>query len=145
MQIIEITDATGCVVEPGWLSAAERVHRQLRPQIPEPYPASMERVFAGGGRMMVALYAGEVAGVAVYRVQENTSQGRRLYIDDLVVDADCRLRGLGGALLAQLDETARGAGCAVVDLDSGTQREGAHCFYFRAGYTIKTFGFKKTL
>jgi hypothetical protein len=105
----------------------------------------MGRVFAGGGRMSVAVYAGEVAGVAVFRVHENTSQGRKLYIDDLVVDADCRSRGIGGALLAHLDQKARDARCAVVDLDSGTEREGAHRFYFRAGYTIRTFGFKKTL
>ena len=145
MQIIEITNAAGHVVQPGWLTAAERVHRQLRPQIPEPYAASMERVFDGGGRMIVALYAGEVGGVAVYRVHENTAQGRKLYVDDLVVDADCRSRGIGSALLARLDEKARGAGCVVVDLDSGTERERAHRFYFRGGYTIKTFGFKKSL
>lgn len=145
MQIIEVTDAAGGVVEAGWLKAAERVHRQLRPHIREPYAASLERVFEGGGRMIVALYAGEVAGVAVYRVYENTSQGRKLYIDDLVVDADCRSRGIGGALLAQLDQKARDAGCAVVDLDSGTARERAHRFYFAAGYTIRTFGFKKNL
>lgn len=145
MQIIEVTNAAGRVVEPGWLNAAERVHRQLRPQIPEPYPDSMARVFAGGGRMIVALYAGEVAGVAVFRMHENTSQGRKLYVDDLVVDADCRSRGIGSALLAQLDQKARGAGCAVVELDSGTERERAHRFYFRAGYTIRTFGFKKKI
>lgn len=145
MQIIEITNAAGRVVQPGWLSAAEQVHRQLRPQIPEPYQDSMGRVFDGGGRMIVALYAGEVAGVAVYRVHENTAQGRKLYVDDLVVDADCRSRGIGSALLAELDQKARATGCAVVDLDSGTERERAHRFYFRAGYTIRTFGFKKTL
>ncbi len=49
------------------------------------------------------------------------------------------------ALLAQLEEKARRAGCVVLDLDSGTERERAHRFYFRAGYTIRTFGFKKTL
>jgi hypothetical protein len=145
MQIIEITDSAARVSEPGWLAAAERVHRQLRPQIPGPYAASMGRVFAGGGRMIVALYAGEVAGVAVYRVHENTSQGRKLYIDDLVVDADSRSRGIGAALLAGLEEMARGERCAAIELDSGTERDGAHRFYFRAGYTIRTFGFKKTL
>ncbi len=145
MQIIEITDAAGGIVEAGWLNAAERVHRQLRPQLAEPYAESMGRVFEGGGRMIVALYAGEVAGVAVYRVYENTSQGRKLYIDDLVVDEDCRSRGIGGTLLVELDKRAQEARCVVVDLDSGTGRERAHRFYFAAGYTIKTFGFKKNL
>lgn len=145
MQLIEITDATGGIAEPGWLKAAERVHRQLRPQLAAPYADAMGRVFEGGGRMIVALYAGEVAGVAVYRVYENTSQGRKLYVDDLVVDAECRSRGIGGALLGALDQKAADARCAVIDLDSGTGRERAHRFYFAAGYTIKTFGFKKNL
>lgn len=145
MQMIEITNDAGQVMESGWLARAERVHRELRPQIPEPYVESMGRVFEGGGRMTLAIYAGEVAGVAVFRVHENTSQGRKLYVDDLVVDSECRSRGIGGALLARLEEKARRADCIAVDLDSGTEREGAHRFYFRAGYTIRTFGFKKTL
>ena len=143
--MIEITNDAGQVMESGWLARAERVHRELRPQIPKPYVESMGRVFQGGGRMTLAIYAGEVAGVAVFRVHENTSQGRKLYVDDLVVDPECRSRGIGGALLARLEEKARRADCVVVDLDSGTERERAHRFYFRAGYTIRTFGFKKTL
>jgi GNAT superfamily N-acetyltransferase len=62
-----------------------------------------------------------------------------------VVDPECRSRGIGGALLARLEEKARRADCVVVDLDSGTERQRAHRFYFRAGYTIRTFGFKKKL
>jgi hypothetical protein len=143
VQIIEITNDTGHVVQPTWLARAERVHRELRPQIPAPYVESLGRVFQGGGRMIIAVYAGEVAGVAVFRVHENTAQGRKLYVDDLVVDLECRSRGIGSALLAQLEQHARRADCVVVDLDSGTERERAHRFYFRAGYTIRTFGFKK--
>jgi len=145
MQIIEISDAEGRVVEPGWLVAAELVHRQLRPQVRDPYGESMARVFAGGARMIVVVHAGEVAGVAVFRVHENTAVGLRLYVDDLVVDEDARSRGIGRAMLNWLEDEGRRCGCGVLDLDSGTQRERAHRFYFRAGYTIRTFGFKKTL
>lgn len=145
MQIIEITDDNGRVLEPGWLAAAELVHRQLRAQVRQPYRETMARVFEGGARMIVVVYAGEVAGVAVFRVHENTSVGIRLYVDDLVVDQDARSRGIGRAMLNWLEGEARRRGCAVVDLDSGTERERAHGFYFLAGYVIKTFGFKKIL
>jgi GNAT superfamily N-acetyltransferase len=145
MQIIEITDDEGGVAEPGWLAAAELVHRQLRPQVRQPYRETMARVFEGGARMIVVVYAGEVAGAAVFRVHENTSVGLRLYVDDLVVDQDARSRGIGRAMLNWLEDEGRRCGCRVVDLDSGTQRERAHRFYFHAGYMIKTFGFKKTL
>ena len=145
MQIIAVTNDEGKVTEPTWLARAERVHRQLRPQIPDPYAACMARVFAGGGRMWVAAERDVVLGVTVFRVHENTSQGRKLYVDDLIVDTERRSRGVGAALLSALEDVARQNGCAVLDLDSGTQRERAHRFYFRAGYTIRTFGFTKTL
>ncbi len=145
MRIIAVTNGEGAVAEPIWLARAESVHRQLRPQIPDPYPESIVRVFAGGGRMRLAVTDDAVAGIAIFRIYENTSQGRKLYVDDLIVDAEHRSRGVGHALLTHLEHEARRAGCAVLDLDSGTHRERAHRFYFRAGYTIRTFGFTKTL
>jgi GNAT superfamily N-acetyltransferase len=144
MQIVEITDGAGRVAESRWLAAAEVVHRQLRPHVRPPYAESMARIFAGGARMIVVVYAGEVAGVAVFRVHENTSVGLRLYVDDLVVGEDARSRGIGKTMLNWLEAEARRCGCSVLDLDSGTERERAHRFYFNAGYTIKTFGFKKS-
>jgi GNAT superfamily N-acetyltransferase len=144
MQIVRITDTEGHVIAPEWLARAEPVHRQLRPQIPASFADSMERVFAGGGRMLVAAEGETVRGVGVFRVYENTAAGLKLYVDDLVVDEEARSQGMGRAMLDWLEAEARRLGCSVVDLESGTQREGAHRFYFRAGYTIRTFGFKKT-
>jgi GNAT superfamily N-acetyltransferase len=144
MHIVRITDTEGHVIAPDWLARAEPVHRQLRPQIPAPFADSMERVFAGGGRMLVAVEEETVRGVGVFRVYENTAAGLKLYVDDLVVDEEARSQGMGRAMLDWLEAEARRPGCSVVDLESGTPREGAHRFYFRAGYTIRTFGFKKT-
>ena len=55
MQIIDVTDAAGQVIAPQWLAAARPVHLELRPDLPADYPAKMQRVFAGGGRMCVAV------------------------------------------------------------------------------------------
>lgn len=143
--IIEITDAGGAVVEPGWLAKSERVHRQLRPHMPADYRAKMERVFADGARMTVAVADGEVAGVAVYRRYEDTATGIKFYVDDLVTDETWRSRGVGQALIAYLDDAARDAGGDCLVLDSGTQRQQAHKFYFREGFVITSFNFKKRL
>jgi hypothetical protein len=40
---------------------------------------------------------------------------------------------------------ARCLGCDVVALDSGTQRTAAHRFYFREGFVIPSFCFRKSL
>jgi len=149
LRIIDVTDAAGRVVEPRWLARAEGVHRQLRPHLPADYAAKMKRVFAGGGRMAVAAEAGvgneSVLGVAVHRVHENTAEGVKMYVDDLVTDETRRSRGVGHALMQHLQGMARAAGCAEYTLDSGTHRQQAHKFYFREGMVITSFHFKKTL
>ena len=95
----------------------------------------MQRVFAGGGRMCVAADGDGVVGVAVYRIYENTVSGVQMYVDDLVTDDTQRSSGIGAALLDHLQKLARRAGCRAFTLDSGTQRQQAHKFYFREGWT----------
>jgi GNAT superfamily N-acetyltransferase len=143
--IVEITDDGGVVREPSWLAAAESVHRQLRPQLPDDYAGTLQRVFAGGARMVVAVDGSRVAGVAVYRIHENTFAGRQLYVDDLVTDAARRSQGVGRTLIRWLELRARRQACAVLALDSGVQRHRAHRFYFREGLRIASYSFRKDL
>lgn len=145
MQLIEITDALGTIVDPQWLRRAEGVHRQLRTALPADYPAKMQRVFAGGARMVVAGEGEQVLGLAVWRVHENTAYGVHLYVDDLVTDERQRSTGVGHALMQWLEQRARARGCGALFLDSGTQRTRAHGFYFREGLAITCFNFRKPL
>jgi GNAT superfamily N-acetyltransferase len=143
--IVAVTDANGKLIEPAWLAKAEVVHRQLRTALPMDYVAKMQRVFNDGGRMVLAAEADAVRGVAVYRVYENTFDGVQLYVDDLVTDETQRSRGVGRALLAHLEHTARALGCRALTLDSGVQRLQAHKFYFREGMAIWSYHFAKPL
>ncbi|HKW39598.1 MAG TPA: GNAT family N-acetyltransferase [Burkholderiales bacterium] len=144
-RIVEITDDSGKVVAPDWFAKAESVHRQLRTALPADYAGKMKRVFAGGARMCVAVEGPVVTGVAVYRVYENTFQGRQLYVDDLVTDEKRRSAGVGRALLSHLEQKARATGLDNLALDSGTQRQQAHKFYFREGMVVTSFHFGKKL
>lgn len=141
----EVTDPTGELLLPDWLLRAEAVHRQLRPQLPADYAEKMRRVFADGGRMVVAADGEEVVGVAVWRLIENTFAGRTVYLDDLVTDERLRSAGIGRVLLARCEAIARELGCVELILDSGVQRGQAHRFYFREGYTINAYNFSKPL
>jgi GNAT superfamily N-acetyltransferase len=145
MRIVEINNESGEVVAPDWLAKAEPVHRQLRTTLPAQYEAKMRRVFEGGARMCVAVEGTVVAGVAVYRIYENTFQGRQLYVDDLVTDEKRRSTGVGRALLSYLEQKARAAILENLALDSGTQRQQAHKFYFREGMVVTAFHFGKRL
>lgn len=144
-RVIDVNDAHGNVLELEWLAKAERVHRQLRPQLPAGYVAALQRVFAGGGRMCVAVRADTVCGVAVYRIHANTVDGQQMYVDDLVTDESQRSSGVGRALMEHMQSIARAAGCRTYTLDSGTQRHQAHKFYFREGLVVNAFHFTRPL
>ena len=146
MPIISVTDEAGQVVHPAYLARAERVHRQLRPQLPVDYAERLHEIFAAGARMALLIdEQEEVLCVAVWRVLENTYEGRRLHVDDLVSDAARCSQGAGKTMLAWLEEKARALSCDVLALDSGVQRQRAHRFYFHAGMHIPAFCFKKEL
>lgn len=145
MQLIEVTDGQGRVIAPDWLLAAEVTHRQLRPQLPADYAAKMQRVFAQGGRMVVAAEGEAVLGVAVWRIFENTHQGMQVYVDDLVTDDTRRSQGVGHALIEWLSTRSRMLSATALTLDSGTHRTHAHRFYLRERFDITSFHFNKKL
>ena len=145
LALVDVTGVDGEVLAPDWLARAERVHRQLRDRLPADYSRRLTEVFSAGARMLLATQGDAVRGVAVWRVIQNTYEGCRLYVDDLVTDAAHRSRGVGRFLLDGLDARARSLGCDVIALDSGTQRTAAHRFYFREGFVIPSFCFRKSL
>ena len=47
--------------------------------------------------------------------------------------------------MEHLRQLARAAACASLTLDSGTQRQQAHKFYFREGMVVTSFHFAQSL
>jgi GNAT superfamily N-acetyltransferase len=145
MRLVAVSDGSGAVTEMEWLVRAEAVHRQLRPQLPQDYVGRLTEVFANGARMAVVVDGAAVLCVALWRVIENTSDGRRLFVDDLVSDEVQRSQGAGKMMLDWLEQEAVALGCVALTLDSGVQRQRAHRFYFREGMHIASFCFRKAL
>jgi GNAT superfamily N-acetyltransferase len=132
--------------DPRW-EVAFPVLRQLRPHLDR---AGFDAVHATGApqglRFTEAFDAtGRCLGVAGWRVVDTTSVVRKLYVDDLVVDASARSGGVGAALLGHLEVRGRTSGCQVVELDSGHERVDAHRFYRREGYVERSVHFAKPL
>jgi len=144
-EVIEVTAADGALAAPAWLDRAEPVHRQLRPALPAAYAERLRQIFANGGRMAVVAEDGAVRALALWRLIENTYEGRRLYVDDLVADEARRSQGYGRMLFDWLQVKACQLGCDVLALDSGVQRAGAHKFYFREGMSVSSFCFRKVI
>ena len=127
------------------LSAVYPVMQELRTELTEDdfhvrYAAGHER-----GYRIAAVFDGEECRAAAgYRLFTNFVDGKHLYIDDLVTAARWRSHGYGRLLNKYLVDLARNEGCCAVKLDSSVRRARAHKFYFREGYEITSFHFKRS-
>lgn len=123
------------------------VLQELRTELtPEQFAAVYEEGHPQGLRFTVAYNdQGIPVGAAGWRVIATTIALRKLYVDDLVTTSSRRSTGVGAALLAELSERARAAGCSVIDLDSALHRADAHRFYLRERMPIVSFHFAKLL
>jgi len=62
-------------------------------------------------------------------------------LESMVVDEAYRRKGVGAALLREVQRLAREAGCYKLALSSNLARRGAHRFYSRLGWKRTHFGF----
>ena len=77
---------------------------------------------------------GRIVGLAsVYVDLETIRFGRRCWLEDLVVTASARNRGVGRRLLDAATEWARGHRCTHLGLVSAAARGDAHRFYVANG------------
>jgi GNAT superfamily N-acetyltransferase len=124
--------------------------KPLRPHLEDPdsFARLVDDVQRPEGYRLVGVSEGErVVAVAGFRVVNNLSWGRSLYVDDLSTHPEARRRGYAGALLEWCDQEARRLGCRELHLDSavGPEREDALRLYFNAGLRITAYHFVKRL
>ncbi|WP_221075544.1 GNAT family N-acetyltransferase [Agarivorans aestuarii] len=87
----------------------------------------------------------QIVAVAGFVIGWKLSWGKHLYLDDLVTVEKVRSKGFGLQLLQWLENYAKQQGCEQFHLGSGVQRFGAHRFYLRNGFDIKSHHFTKQL
>jgi GNAT superfamily N-acetyltransferase len=106
-----------------------------------------ERALASDSQAyLVATSGGRVIGFGSLTPKNSLWQAGPLgYVDELVVDAGHRGRGVGALLLGQLAGLARGRGCRRLELDSGPHRTDAHRFYEHHGFARRGYLFSKQL
>lgn len=123
-----------------------RVLIQLRPNlVAGRFLKQVRHMQSEGFQLALLQDQGQVVAVAGFRVLSNLFMGKNLYVDDLITDAANRSKGYGEEMVAWLEAYARVQGCLVLHLDSGTQRQQAHKFYFAQGFPITSFHFAKSL
>ena len=135
LEIREIRDEQG-------LRQVWPVMQQLRPHLSEQQFVDLAAVMRPEGFRVAAAFDNDVCvAVTGFRIQHYLHRGKNLYVDDLVTETALHGRGYGKALLDWLKLEAAKSNCANLHLDSGTQRLGAHAFYFAQGMKISSFHF----
>jgi ribosomal protein S18 acetylase RimI-like enzyme len=135
MKIVEITAVTDEVV-----AAFARLLPQLASSTPPPGRDVLEQIVRSPGTVLFAARdaerGGEIVGVltlALYRIPTAS----RAWIEDVVVDASARGKGVGEALTRAAMDRARAAGATAIDLTSRPSREAANRLYQRLGFQLR--------
>jgi ribosomal protein S18 acetylase RimI-like enzyme len=90
----------------------------------------------GHAKLLVAEFGGRVVGMLTAQVLVSTGEGARVaLLEDMVVDAGHRGRGVGGALLGAMEAWAVEAGLPRLQLLADRQNAPALEFYKRSRWT----------
>jgi GNAT superfamily N-acetyltransferase len=117
--------------------------RQLRPHLDtvDEYLVRWRRQVKEGYRILAVWQDGRPVALAGIRVQHNMINGRFLYVDDLVTDAEARSHGHGAALMDRLKDEARALDCRRLTLDTALDNVFAQRFYYRNGLLARGLHF----
>lgn len=129
VEIRRITEVSDALEE-----AFARLMPQLSPRLGAPSREELRRVAGSETGELLAAVAGErIVGVLTLAWYDAPS-GRKAWIEDVVVDAATRGRGIGEALVREALALARREGVARVMLTSNATRRAAHRLYERMGF-----------
>jgi GNAT superfamily N-acetyltransferase len=134
---------------PDLLALLAQLHEEEAPQsVSEELSATFAEILASRMRaLLVASRDGALVGTLDLLVVANLTRGGRPWagIENVVVDAACRRRGVGRALISVAVDVAREAGCSKLQLISREERGPAHELYIRSGFTDPVRGFRRYL
>jgi len=120
------------------LAAVGRLVGQLSRSAPAPTREELGQIVASPAtRLLLARdESGEVLG-ALTLVLFRIPTGMRAWVEDVVVDAGARGRGVGGLLTTAAVHLAQQAGARTVDLTSRPTRAEANRLYQRVGFVLR--------
>ncbi|OGO23948.1 MAG: hypothetical protein A2Z28_02715 [Chloroflexi bacterium RBG_16_51_9] len=114
-----------------------------------PTAADYKRAFAEiraakGHELLVAEEEGRVVGTMMLFIMPNLSHGGLPWagVENVMVDADYRRKGIGKLLMDYALAQAKKAGCYKLQLISDKTRTEAHKFYRALGYRASGHGFR---
>ncbi len=86
--------------------------------------------------LLVAEDEGRVIGMAALSVMMGPGISKNAYLEDFVVDSECRTGGVGSALWDEMLTWGREKGCKRMEFTCGNGREVAQAFYKKHGAEV---------
>jgi ribosomal protein S18 acetylase RimI-like enzyme len=133
---------------PELVSLLGQLHAEDAPPDMERLSATFAQMLATPARAVLVACVGEaLVGTLDLEVVANLTHGGRPWagIENVVVDAAYRRRGVGRALAEVAVELAREAGCYKLQLLSREDRQAAHALYEASGFDVRVRGFRRYL
>lgn len=122
------------------------VMQELYPELTEAYYAEMLDRMLPHNYGQVAVFEGETClGISGYWYGTKLWCGSYIELDNVIVTADARGKGVGKLLSLYLEQKARDLDCNIVVLDAYTNNFKAHRFYYNQGFAPRGFHFIKLL
>lgn len=122
------------------LELASQLASQIEAPIPPLTPVQFESYFVSLGapmRLLLALFENRVLGMISWTItHELYSAETRVYVSDVAVDSGSRGKGIGAALMAQVEAWARSHGASKLGWEVWYRNTGAKAFYERLGASI---------
>ena len=134
VQVERVTEVTQEIED-----ALSRLLPQLNSRLPLPGTERLRRLVADPAvTLLVARDGDEIVGTTTVIVY-TTPFWIKARLDEVVVDASARRRGVGEALVKAALEVGREGGAQVAELQSGrgAARDAAHRLYERLGFEIR--------
>lgn len=129
------------------LKGVYKLMQQLRPHISEEQFIHIHRQAKKADEYTIyGYYENEKClGLMGLRYLHDYVHQFHLYIDDLVVDENCRSKGIGARLLSFAEELARKKKCTGLRLCTGAENEPGKRFYEREKWVSRAVVFKKKI
>jgi GNAT superfamily N-acetyltransferase len=120
-------------------AALERLLPQLNPTLPVPDMARLQRLIADPAATLLVAKDGESIVGTTTVIVYTTPFWIKAGLDEVVVDATARGKGVGEALVKAALDIGRAKGAQVAELQSGRgeERKAAHRLYERLGFKIR--------
>jgi ribosomal protein S18 acetylase RimI-like enzyme len=119
---------------------------QLNPSVTASYLDEVLDDMIAHGYQMVLVWDGDFcAGLSGIWISTKIYSGKYLEMDNVVIDASYRSKGIGTLLTDFITKYAVESGCKTMMLDAYLENDKAHAFYERAGFVRRGYHFIKKM